>query len=289
MRRLLPAAAVLAALVLPAAAQAAASTGPRQDTASRGRVTATLDYRLVAPYEARDVRLTVVRDGETVLDGDRVEEGCRGCRGAVPVGGLEGSRASSLTLRDLDGDGAMDVLVDLYTGGAHCCAVTALYRWDAAAARYRRLVHVWGDPGYRLVDAGHDGRLEFLSADDRFAYAFCAYVCSVMPVQVWRLEDGRLADVTREFPDLVRRDLKRVRRSLRRARTHDASGYALKGVLPALCADQYLLHRGSACRRALETALRRGELDRSALDLAPGGRKYVRAVLRFLRKTGYRR
>ena len=35
-----------------------------------------------------------------------------------------------LTVRDLDGDGEPEVLVDLYTGGAHCCFYTVILRFD---------------------------------------------------------------------------------------------------------------------------------------------------------------
>src|SRR5712691_5346949 len=57
----------------------------------------------------------------------------------------------------------------------------------------------WGNAGYRLVDLDHDGRPEFRSGDDRFAYAFTAFAASAWPVRIWHFDHGRMRDVTRAF------------------------------------------------------------------------------------------
>ena len=68
------------------------------------------------------------------------------------------------------------MLVDFYTGGAHCCFYSVIYRY--VGGRYVSSFHFWGDPSYRLVDLNRDGRPDFRSADDRFAYAFSCFACS---------------------------------------------------------------------------------------------------------------
>lgn len=288
MLRLLLAVAAAAALLAPAAAGAQAPTGPRSETASSGSVAATLSYDVGEFNQASAVRLAVTRDGAPAsLDGD-LSRLCRGCRGAIPVGGLEGSGQPSIAFADLTGDGEPEILVDLYTGGAHCCSVMALFGWDAAATRYRRLARNWGDPSYAVRPAPDGIGSVLASADDRFAYSFCAYACSAMPIQVFRYRDFRLLDVTRQVPAWVRGDLRSLRGALRSARRHRDQGWAIKGILPAVCADLYLLGRGAACRAELASARRRGELGRQPPDDVPSGRAYVRAVLAFLDRAGYR-
>ena len=218
-------------------------------------MTATLTYRLKRFNQATNVRLAVTRGGAPATlpsDGD-VGAGCRFCKGAAPIGGLSdggGEPVSSLTLADLTGDGDPEVIVDLFTGGAHCCSVSVIYGWDAATNAYRRLDQLWGDPGYSLADLPGGPAQELVTFDDRFAYAFCAYVCSAMPEQIFRYQDFGLVNVTREYPDRIRADLRALRGSLRQARRHRDEGFSIKGILPAVCADLYLLDRGAACRRS---------------------------------------
>lgn len=289
MRRLASTLVVLACLAAaPAAvAQDGAATGPQTEIATEGTVSATLSYDRVNDFEARDVRLSIVRAGVDALVGDDLGKACRECSGALPVGALADDGTKSVLLRDLTGDGEPEVLVDLYTGGAHCCSITAIYGWDGGTSAYRRLVSNWGDPGYAIKQLG--GAPALVTADARFAYAFCAYACSAMPGQVLRYEDFALVDVTAQFPARIRAEVRRLRRSLRQIRRGPADErFAIKGILPALCADLHLLGRGAACRAQLRTALRRGEVASASGDIGASGRRYVRQVLRFLRKTGYR-
>jgi hypothetical protein len=295
MSRLAPVLAVVACLagVATAAPAATQDRAPRpvHETARSGAVAATLDYVRVSAFEARDVRVSITRDGAAALTDDPLGRACRACRRAMPIGGFRsGGDARSLFLRDLTGDGEPEALVDLYTGGAHCCSITAIYGWDAGTGSYRRLIHDWGDPGYTIEDLTGGPGAELLTADVRFAYAFCAYACSAMPGQVLRYEDFRLVDVTTEFPGRIRDEIRSLRGSLREIRRGPtADRFTTKGILPALCANLHLLDRGAECRAELRTALRRGEVSREPGDIGPSGRRYVRDVLRFLRKTGYRR
>ena len=125
---------------------------------------------------------------------------CHGC----PVSGLDVlASARPVTVRDLDGDGEPEVLIDLFTGGAHCCFYTVILRYDGGT--YRGTVAFWGDPDYSLrADLDRDGRPELVTADDRFAYAFTFYAASVLPIRIESYDHGTLTDVTSRFPSLVR-------------------------------------------------------------------------------------
>ena len=93
-------------------------------------------------------------------------------------------------------------------------------------------------------------------------------------------------DVTTRFPGLIRRDLRGLIGLYRRAR---AEPLAARGVFAALTAERYLLGRGRVARRGLARALARGELRGARGDGVADGRAYVRELLRFLRRSGYRR
>jgi hypothetical protein len=100
---------------------------------------------------------------------------------------------------------------------------------------------------------------------------------------------GTASNVTRMNPALVRTDLHQLLGLYRRPRTRKPDRFAIKGILPALCADYYNLSQPRSCAALLERARRRGELGPRAGDQAPAGRRYIRSVERFLTRHGYRR
>jgi subtilisin-like proprotein convertase family protein len=220
----------------------------------------------------RGVHLRIVRAGRTLFDA--VPKRLHPC--ACPDDGpVVREPGGALSVRDLDRDGEPEVLVDFYSGGAHCCFYTDVYRYVPRQRGYRVMVGFWGDLGFRIVDLGRDGRLEFRTGDDRFAYAFTSFAASVFPPRILRFDHGRFVDVTRRFPAIVRRDAAKqygLYRALRRSKDAD-----VRGVLAAWLADQYLLGRGQAGWGVLLRAERRGEVDTA----------YLRKLRSFLRRTGY--
>jgi hypothetical protein len=78
-----------------------------------------------------------------------------------------------------------------------------------------------------------------------------------------------------------------MRRFYARVRPRNEAAF-VKGALTPLAADLCLLDRCGRGFRVVRAAIRRGELDRrSAFDVSPLGREYLRALKRFLRRTGY--
>jgi len=277
LKRLLPG--VLAAGLAGAPAAAAA---PVEETVTVGQVTATLSYDKRADGTFRDFRAKVVRAGATLVD-EALPDGCRTCF-AMP--GNAGAGEKSIVARDLDADGEPEVMVSLYTGGAHCCTISTLYGFQPAAGDYRRVRRNWRDAGFRLRDIGRDGIVELDSRDARFAYAFASYAESYLPVQIFRYRAGRLADETASFRRLVRKDAKRALRLFRRYRNDELVNP--RGFLAGWVADKYRLGQRRAANRALRRALRRGDLGKTApFQVGPAGRRYVKQLKRFLRRHGY--
>ena len=277
--RSLPPAFALAAVL--AAAAPAFAAAPKTETAISGQVQARFSYQRESDFQYKDVHLEIRRAGRVVLDAP-VPAPCRECP-VIPSGAAAG--VNSMSLVDLEKDGEPEAIVDLYTGGAHCCTYSVIYGYRPATDSYGRLIHGWGDSSYQLVDIDHDGRSELRSADDSFAYAFTSYLFSGLPVQVWGYRGGRLVDVTRNFPNTIRADLKSQASRYRLARREHLD---VRGVLAAYVADQYLLDRGKYGWRAVRNALRRGELKKHAGDFAPHGKRYIKRLRAFLRKRGYR-
>jgi len=270
-RRLAPLAAVVATLAL-AAAPAVAKT----ETVSSGPVTATFRFHRVGDLRYRHLHLTVTLDGATVFDRRARTRFCAEPY-CVPGGGNAGP---SLRVADLDGDGPPDVLLDLFTGGAHCCVESELVALTADGA-VRRFERDWGDGGYRLEDLDGDGLAEFVSADDRFAYAFTAYAFSALPVQILSFRGDRFTDVTASYPARVRADAHRWRRAYRRAK---ADAYP-QGVLSAWAADRYRLGDRAGARRFVRRQARHGKL-RAAMG-ARRATHFAARLDRLLRRWGY--
>lgn len=246
-------------------------------------VEATLSFDKRSDFEYRDVRLRIVRNGATVLDGP-VTEPCEDC-GVAPAGRGEDD---SMRVVDLNADREPEVLIELYTGGAHCCTIALVYGYDALTGNVDRDWFLFLDAGYRLVDINRDGRPEFKSLDARFSFVFAPYAGSVFPLRVvnWDAAAG-FADTTREF----RRQLMAHARKLR-ARYESMRGRRggdVRPVLAAYVAEKYLLGQGPEGYAVAVRAYRRGELGGFGRgDTYPKGRKYLRTLRRVLDRFGYR-
>jgi hypothetical protein len=264
--------AAIGALALPATA---AADGAGTVTAAAGPTSATLSWK-AAMYGVADPHLAIVRAGAPLFDGSPVAD-VKECTEGCSFPGVP------LHVIDLDGDGEPEVLVDAYTGGAHCCVVSEILRFTGTG--YSGLEAFWGDPGYRLRDLDGDGRPELVSADDAFAYAFSSYAASFLPPYVVDYDptaNRGLRDVTRRFPALIRKNLREALHLVRRARRQH---YETLGVVAAYVADLYLLGRGREVHGYLARARRRGDLRNIS---GPAPRRFERELLSFLHKQGYR-
>jgi hypothetical protein len=278
--RLLLALAAVVAGVFPATAGARDVT----QTAQAGDVRATLTYR-VAKDVYSQVRLRIVRAGHGLVDDRLREVTCgKGCATWAPG---YGAHAGPVRVHDLDADGEPEVLLDLYSGGAHCCVLTAFYRYDAKSAIYRRSVWNFHDAGYKVIDLDANGRPELSSSDDRIDYVFAPYAFSVAPRQIWEWQAGDLLDVTRDYPDAVQADAREALALYNRARKK-RDRVAIRGALAGWTADQCLLGRAAQAWSRLEKAYKAGELGKGPRNMGyPAGRQYIDSLRAFLRKTGY--
>jgi hypothetical protein len=254
----------LAVVVVAAAVCAGAAGGATH--VERVEVMAKLSFERKSGKFSK-IRLAITRNGRTWR--------------SRPLGTSYFSRPR-FYVRDLDADSEVEIRVDTYTGGAHCCFQTRFFRWLPVRRAYGMTFRNWADAGYRAKNLDGRGAVELLSSDARFGYVFTAFAGSPFPIQIWELDGGRLRDVTRLFPGQVELDAKGLWRTyLEHGRKDD-----VRGVLAAWQADQYLLGRDDEGWQALERALKRGDL-KGPNGFWPTGRRYLRALRAFLVKTGY--
>lgn len=273
--------ALVAALVLAVGPASASAADAGSATASSGAVSATMTWER-AEFGHANPHLVVTRAGATVFDGSPIlnSKSCRegGCSYAA-----SGERPGPLQVVDLDAEGSPEVLVDAFTGGAHCCAVTEIIQFTPTGYTGREAF--WGDPGYELRDLDGDMRPEFITYDDAFAAAFTSYAASVFPRLVLDYDAAAktgFRDVTRRFPALARSNMRRALKALRAARK---GRYETLGAVSAYVADLYLLGRGREVRPYLKRARARGDL--RDID-GRASRSFERKLLAFLHKRGYR-
>lgn len=227
-------------------------------TAQLGNVRVEISYQGgdFCVTDAR-ARIRIIRGGQTLLNQPTQVE----------------CRLSEVRVRDLDGNREPEVLVNFFTGGAHCCTISRIYRYDPNQRRYRSIDTSWGHTGYKLEDLDRDGVPEFNSADNRFAYKFSSFAGSGFPIQIWQYRQGRMIDVTRRYPNLVRRDANNWWQRYIESRNQ---GYESKGSLAAYLADKYLIGEEKDGWERVQQAYK--ESDRQ---------QFFSELRSFLRETGY--
>jgi hypothetical protein len=209
------------------------------------------------------------------------------CGGVCYLAG-DPADASSLRTLELDGDTGAEVLASAYSGGAHCCSYAYVLDYSPVTGAFTPLVKEF-DAGFVISDSESDNVWEIDSRDARFDYRFTAHVFSGMPIQRFRLTGGTFAEVTRSYPSAIAKDardwLSEIRKFTRHGRLK--RDMDVRGFYAARAADLFRLGSGATAVRELNRAARRGLLEGDR-TLGRRGRAYVRDLLNFLRRTGYR-
>jgi hypothetical protein len=251
----------------------------RTESASAGSVTATFAFQGKVP-RFHGLHLTISRGGAVVYDQPVVSKFCdKLCWPGPAV-----TRRSSIQAVDLEGTGDPDIVLDLYSGGAHCCTVVQIFSFDPATATYVKTERVFGDPDAKVVDLGHTGHFEFLTADDSFAYRFTDFAASGLPIEILTFANRRFTDVTRSYPALIAKDAALWLRAFKAQAKQQYPDSV--GVIAAWAADQDLLGHAKLVSRFLHRQAVAGHLN---APFEAGGTKFVAKLQKFLRRRGYLR
>jgi hypothetical protein len=264
------------------AAKPAANPGATQthvQTAQSGTLSASYSFT-ERSFRFASEQLTIRDAGQVVYQEPvRAPECDSGCS---PEG--IGGGSNPLKFVTLQPGGSPSLVLSLFSNGAHCCSVAQVFS-PSPSGTWTVGSYDFGDPGFRLTDLAHVGVDDFLTADDRFAYAFTDFAASGLPVMVISYAGGQFQNVTRSYPALIRQD---ARDWLRAFKDQRRSGYGdTTGVIAAWAADEDELGRSATVDRYLATQARAGHLNSGLGNLVPQGFKFVRALRRFLAKRGY--
>ena len=144
------------------------------------------------------------------------------------------------------------ILIDLYSGGAHCCALMLVGK--ITNNEFKVLDSVWwGNAGYDVQDIDNDGTLEIEGGKDMFAYAFTNYSETRFPPVIYRFEHNRLVDATSRYPYILKEDIKQLKEDLKEFTkkgfecpkkdedTFNTDAGSVKTILAAIVADYWTL------------------------------------------------
>jgi hypothetical protein len=119
----------------------------------------------------------------------------------------------SLSADDLDNDGTKEVLIETYTGGAHCCSSLILGRVKDSSFSLLDTVY-WGNCGFEVKDLNNDGKKEVIGCLDLFAYFYTNFSQSRFPVIIYALRNNSFVIVNKENKKIIYKDIKGLKTEL---------------------------------------------------------------------------
>ena len=159
------------------------------------------------------------------------------------------------------------VMIEGFSGGAHCCEAPVLYLFNQSDHHYVKVVDM-SPTNYkdRLAFDENQGFIPMVAGkqvllrtgDDQFSYAFARYACSARPIVLDAVGENGLVDVTLQHPSLVAADARSLWKSAQKAAVQNGAGSF--GILPAWVADECALGRGATAWSTIEHLTKTGEL-----------------------------
>lgn len=268
---------VCAALVAVAASVLAGSAVvARAHAAEPGNVTATLGISGHGMHKR--LRLTITLDGVTKVDQIVTSAACPpGCT-AIALGRSK-APLRVIALRD----GAVpDVVIGLYSGGAHCCFIDQVYRLNPKTNQFVKIEHDFADSGAQILDLNGHNSYEFLSADARISNAgFTDFADSPAPLQIFSVQNNAFRDITRTYPARLKADAARWMKAFHH---HYGNG---RGLIAAWAADEDRLGHPGLVKSQLAGALKAGHLRVPANFGGPSPAKFITQLQALLHRLGY--
>jgi hypothetical protein len=116
-----------------------------------------------------------------------------------------------LSGQDIDGSGYPNVIIESYSGGAHCCFETLVYDLAETPLPIGLPASPGGNAPGEFVDLNGDSVFEFQTCDDSLAYAYCCYAGSpcVPAVLVYDSGQGRYVPKSYAYPEIYRDEIRR--------------------------------------------------------------------------------
>ena len=118
------------------------------------------------------------------------------------------SAINDLTGSDINGDGFPDLVIETFSGGAHCCFGTQVFSLRPTGAALI-LQKPQSNAGGYFADLDADGISEFVTYDDSFAYQYCPYAAGVTVKVIMAYDAGqdRYLPASPRFPEQYAEEL----------------------------------------------------------------------------------
>ena len=188
-----------------------------------------------------------------------------------------------------------EIVFSTYSGGAHCCSDTHILASSKDGKKWRDIEAGAFDGGpLKARDLDGDGRYEIATRDNAFLYTFACYACSTAPLQILRLDDGKMKNVSGDAayrPHQID--------SLRRMVEWAGEDVDRNGFLAGYVAQKILLGEGAAAwklmlkhyERKSDWGLESCTVKEDDKGECPKGRKvmlsFPQALEKFLTEAGY--
>jgi hypothetical protein len=116
-----------------------------------------------------------------------------------------------LSGEDIDGSGWPNLIVEAYSGGAHCCFATYVFDLAETLVSVDLPPSPGGNAAAAFVDIERDGIYEVVTADDSFVYLYCAYAGSpaVRVVLAYDAAERRYIPASPTYRELYAGDIAR--------------------------------------------------------------------------------
>jgi hypothetical protein len=242
---------------------------PETDTAQSGAVAAAFTFTESRDQVYSHLSLKIIRSGRVLYDKPVT------CTGCLPASG------SPVSVLDIESTGEPDVILSLFSGGANCCGVDQVFSFAPHTMTYIESELV--SPGAKIEDLGHNGHLEFVSANGAFRYTFTDGAGSGEPIQIFSFRDRRFVDVTRSYPKLIAANAAlwlSAFKNTSRDHYQDSVGW-----IAAWAADEDLLGHSKLVSRFLAEQQKAGHLNGGSGW--SGGKEFIANLERFLGQQGY--
>lgn len=122
-------------------------------------------------------------------------------------------RITSITALDLDTNGSKEILIETYSGGAHCCTSLYIARANSNSFKYLDTIY-WGNCGFEIKDLNNDGRKEIIGCNDMFAYYFTNFAQSRFPVVIYNFSDNKVKMANEKFKPLIKKEIEEIKAEL---------------------------------------------------------------------------
>ena len=115
-----------------------------------------------------------------------------------------------LSGQDIDGSGYPNLVIESYSGGAHCCFETFVYDLAETFLPISLPASPEGNAPGEFVDLDGDSVFEFRTRDDSFAYAYCAFAGSAAVLVILEVssDEGRYLPRSYAYPQLYRSEIR---------------------------------------------------------------------------------